>query len=343
MPTDYDYMDEGEEEETLALADDHTPPPPPPARLHLPVLPDREARLISIEQEIGGGAEYIATAFHHAGLSNYRDMLGYHSSAGRGFSPGFCHVEEDGSVNGEIIYGKLRLQDNAIAARLEEALMLVRSKIAEGEARLDMRCGMHIHVDGKGLGMHAVESLYHLWNHLEDTIYRMGAAHWRAHRTAIADYNYAPATTKGLMSRAEIGSFFDGHRGGLNLQNYLGARGNCSCGAFDFASWEDCTCDLRKATVEFRVFNATANLRKVHAYTALSLAMVEASKRLTVTPEDFEPFNFDRTSKTPNEAQTLKALGFIFETLPLTETEREDLAYCARNSQVADTFATYSG
>lgn len=334
----YDY-DETDEMETTDSGSDYTPPEPPP-RLMLPVLPDRDPRKIGVEQEIGGGADiaYVATVLNQAGFAP-ADYQGYGSSGSSRVVNEFMHVENDSSVDAELVYHAMRLDSYETARKFERALLVVREMIGNGDAALDMRCGLHVHVDGTGLGMAHVENLYHLWNHLEDTIYRLAAANWRCHRTSIAEYNYAPTTTKGLRHRLEIGEHFDGTRGGLNLSNYLASRGSCTCGAFRFASWEDCTCNLHKSTVEFRVFNGTANLRKVHAYTALSLAMVEASRRLTINPEDFEPHPFERRfTASTNSEHTKRALDFIFSTLPLTESEKEDLAYCAENSSIAEEY-----
>lgn len=323
-------------EEVYDVAGDYAPVAP---RLMLPVLPDRDPRMISVEQEVGAGGHEIARALYDAGFAETEELQPYHSGAS-----GFVYVEDDASVNAEVIYNKMRLDNPGIASTFEEALREVRTLISDGVSKLDMRCGLHVHVDIRGFGMAQVESLYHLWNHLEDTIFRLGAANWRCHRTCLASHNYAPATLKGLTTRGTIGRYFDSERGALNLCNFLNARGSCRCGAFVFADWENCTCDLRKTTAEFRVFNATANLRKMHAYTALSLALVETAKRITFTSEDFPAFHFHADEDQPMDTlATRDALELIFERLPLTESEKDDLAYCARNSGVAGVFGDLYG
>lgn len=322
--------------ESYDFENDYRPSQP---RLMLPALSDRDPRLVSVEQEIGKGREYIASAFFSGGFSLNDYASSYHS----GDDGGFCRVEDDASVNAEIIYGRLRLSDPAVAQRFEDALCVVRDAITDGEVKLDMRCGLHVHVDAKGLGMREITNLYNLWNHVEDTVYRLGSANWRCHRTAVASTDYAPPTMKGLEGHAAIGSHFTDRRGALNLSNYLASRSRCHCGAFAFAAWEDCTCDLPKATVEFRVFNATANLRKIHAYTALSVGMVEAARRLTITPDDFPAHGFSRgdAENLTNVDASKRALEVLFGgMIPLTDSEREDLAYCARNSSLAEVFAT---
>src|SRR5204863_507788 len=81
--------------------------------------------------------ENAAHALHHAGLSSSDYMRGYHS----GGAGEFCYVEEDGSVDGEIIYSRLRLSDAAHARKLEDALSVVQDLISEQEIGLDSRCG----------------------------------------------------------------------------------------------------------------------------------------------------------------------------------------------------------
>lgn len=328
--------DEEDHEESYSFGTDYVLPKMPDPRLILPALAARDPRLISIEQEVGLGGRHLAEALYNGGFAEQLSMLSYHS----GDVSGFCKVEQDGSVDGEIIYSKLRLDEDSVARRLESALDLVRDAIKAGESKLDMRCGLHIHVDARGLGMAQVESLYHLWNHLEDTIFRLAAANWRCHRSLKASHDYSPRTTKGLSSRREIGRSMEEVRRALNLSPYLESRGYCRCGAFTYEDWANCACTLPKPTVEFRVFNATANLRKIHAYTALSLALVEMARHLTFTDEDHASFAFTRTEAIEDAESTKRALDVIFQRLPLTETEKEDLSYCAENSSVSEVFAS---
>ena len=306
-------------------------PEQPAPRMLLPVLENRAQRLVSIEQEVASGGSFLAHALYEAGFTTVDEMVGYHRSSNLG---GFCAVEQDSSVDGEIVYGRLRLDTAPVARQLESALSLVRDAIKAGECSLDMRCGLHVHVDIKGYGMGHVENLYHLWNHLEDVIYRLGSANWSDHRTNIARSNYARTVQKGMTSRRQLGQWFNDTREcGLNLSNYLQARGNCHCGAFTFGSWEECTCDLPKSTAEFRVFNGTANLRKIHAYTALSLAMVEYAQ---TGDEDFAALPAQTFNSSIVEPERVNALELIFERLPLTGDEKDSLLYCVQHSSLRE-------
>jgi hypothetical protein len=317
-------------------------PPPAPSPMMLPPMLDRASRPLSFEQEVAAGGHEIASKLYTGGHAASADVLGYHS----GGAGGFCYVEQDSSVDAEIVYSKLDLSSNAVATRFASALDVVRSEVASDEApaRLTLRCGGHVHVglSGAGLeqeqkyGMTDVESLYHVWNHVEDVVYRLGSANWSKHRT-LAGNSYTNETRKGLSRRGEIGRHFENDRGSLNFSNFLAARGYCTCGAFTFEAWEDCVCsDLPKATVEFRVFNGTANLRKIHAYTALSLALVEYAKRNTVKVDDLPSHGWTRTEEVVITEAAEAALRFILTEAPLTYDEKVNVLYCAEHSSLKE-------
>ena len=341
-PFEWENTDAGQEE-SYDLPNDI--PPPEPSALVLPVLGARANRMISFEQELGMGRREVATRLYLAGHAVTDQVQPYH-----GGSPGgFCYVEDDGSVDSEVIYGRLDLSRNEVAASFEAALNVVRGCIAEGEARLDMRCGGHIHVDvgsqrlsaDQRYGMRDVESLYHLWNSLEDVIYRLGSANWARHRTLAAPSSYANPSRKGHATMRDLGTYLEHSRDSLNLSNYLASRSYCQCGAFAYSEWSECSCDLPKATVEFRVFNGTANLRKINAYTALCLALVEYAKRNRVTAEERPVNEWTATDTVPEThlEKTADGLRFILEDLQLTHSEMLNLRYCAEKSSLAEIVA----
>lgn len=165
---DGDYGGEGEESpDPLA---EPTPLRPDTPLLYLPVLPGREIRLMSFEQEVSRGraAVRLASGMCQAGYSPWSDIASY-GSGGRAqrehaaYGTTFVHVEEDGSCGGEVIYSMLRLNQEDVARRVTGALTLAREIITEEDA-LSTSCGFHIHVDLHGYGMAAVENLYHLHN-----------------------------------------------------------------------------------------------------------------------------------------------------------------------------------
>lgn len=311
--------------------------------LILPELPGyRDPRLISWEQEVGRGGRWLAEALYTRGLTHTDEMLGYHSG-----SRDKLYVEHDSSVAGEVIYSKLDLSITEDAALMERGLAVVREGIREDRVKLDMRCGGHVHVDARGMAMQNIVSLYTLWNHVEEVMYQIGAAFWRCHRSA-AGNDYSEPTPKGLTGRGRVGVSMGYGRYALNISNYLSARSACSCGA-QYEDWAACTCNLRKPTIEFRVWNTTANARKVNAYTALSLAMVEYARRNNCNIRQFpvrawDPGRWADTHHTspenyvPSYRQAKRPINFILNDLALTEYERDNVIYCIKNSKLAEIY-----
>lgn len=304
------------------------------SRLTVKSLARRPVRMTSVEIEVGMGGNYLAEQFYNADLSTYDHMGGYHDMD----DDTFVRVEEDSSVAAEVIFSRMLL-DGPDASKFEKGIGIIRKAIDQGKSKLDMRCGLHIHVNlakGNGAlcyGMDDVASLYHLWNYVEDTIFRLGAANWKGHRSEFGN-DYAPKTTKGFMTSVEIGRNMNGRRGALNLSNYLGARHNCSCGAFDFGNWRECTCNLGRSTVEFRVFNTSANSRKIRAYVALCQALVAAAAEKRYGPDEYPAFEWTDGGDV-DVAASKERLEFILNELPLTNDERQDLLYCAEKSSLS--------
>ena len=187
-----------------------------------------------------------------------------------------------------------------------------------------MRCGLHIHV---GLNrdrsaktgaftMEQVSSLYHLWNYLEDTIFRLGSANWKGHRSQHGN-SYSPATAKGVRMESLVSM----GRCSLNIGNYLGYMryGGASSGNIP--------------TVEFRVFNTSANQRKIRAYAALCQALVAFAADNAVTAENYPVFAWTQNEE-PDVLATKERLTFILDKLPLTNAERQDILYCAERSSL---------
>lgn len=330
-PASYEVevVNEPEPEDSVSAVDDPV--------LLLPAIPGtRDARRISFEQEIARGGRDVTLALYRAGIGSNDYVESYHGGALRGDA--ICYVEHDGSVDSEIIWSKLKLHQPNTARRFEEGIGIVREHIAEGTVKLNMHCGGHMHVDASGLDMQAAMSLYVLWNHVEDAMFRIAAANWSAHRTQVAYENYSPAARKGLKTRTEVWNHMNYDRGALNLSNFFRARANCRCGATQVGAWDECTCSLSRQTVEFRVWNTTANLRKINAYSALCVAMVEYARRHTMTVEDYPEHGWT-ASRTAAKQHTEDAMRFIMEDLPLTDRERDNVRYCVERCSLAELYA----
>lgn len=306
-------------------------------RLMIPAIPGaRDARRLSFEQEIARGGREAAISLYRAGLSASDYVEGYHGGSLRGDA--ICYVEHDGSVDSEIIWSKLKLHQAGTARRFEEGIGIVRGLVSDGEVKLNMNCGGHMHVDASGMDMQNAMSLYVLWNHVEDAMFRIAAANWSAHRTQVAYENYSPNTRKGLKNRVEVWNNMQYDRGALNLSNFFRARSNCRCGATQVGAWDECTCSIDRQTVEFRVWNTTANIRKINAYAALSIAMVEYARRHTMTVNDYPEHGWT-ANRNAQKQHTEDAVRFILEDLPLTDGERDNVRYCIERCSLAELYA----
>lgn len=288
--------------------------------LRIPALPERPTRCMSMEIEVGRGGTYLAKQFHAAGLAESEHMHSYHSGA-----EGFVRVEEDASVGAEIIFSQMYLSRPGHAKKFEEGIGILRKALAEGKSKLDMRCGLHIHVglnrDRKAGSAAYSEadciSLYNLWNYMEDTIFRLGSANWRGHRSEFGN-EYSPLVPKREATRARDVSY---GRCALNLSNYISTLQDPGYGG-------------TIPTVEFRVFNTSANARKLRAYAALCQAMVSFAQDNKITTADYPVFQWHMNNE-PDPAASAERIEFILTKLPLTNSEQEDIRYCIRKSSLA--------
>lgn len=301
----------------------------------------RPSRLLSFEQEVVGNPDAMVYALWADGLSASDGIVGYHdgdSYLRRGRSADgsvpLCVVEADGSVSAEVIWSKLDLSDDATASRFAHGLEVVRSHVGErGGVRLNSQCGLHVHVGIQGYGRESVESLYHLWCSVEDIMYRLASAKWRGHRSEFAGHDYSPKAPKGYVKRSDIGRSFLHSRGALNLSPYLNSARECGCGAFTFGEWEECTCRLSRPTVEFRVYNGSANPVKFRAYGALSSALVALAERERFRHGDLPVCDWRGTEY--GRAESLRDQWGRIMALPLTDAERDAVRYCAEHSSAS--------
>lgn len=316
------------------------------AELTIPAIPGREnIRLCGVEIEGGNGegnGQTLAAAFHNAGLSEWDRMGGYHS----GSEGGFAHVERDSSVDWEAVIGPIDPADEHDVERLDEAIKTIRSLVRENTLTLDLRAGCHIHVEAARTSLDGAYNLNLLFAYMEDVIFRLGAARWPVHR-AVQDTHYTqpiPKELRKVQFAREHAESDNARYYALSFNNYFTQMfGRCRCGAVRYDSWADCTCELGKCTFEFRVFNTTANPRKLHAYLALSQALVaKAMSMERVEANDFPALSFvarrfkDMDGSAQEELVTSwqERLGFLFNELPLTNDEKASLAYCVRHSEL---------
>lgn len=317
--------------------------------LRIPTIPGRESIRtcgVEIEGATGtGNGNDLAQALYNNNLSAVDGVMGYHHGPGE---ESFAHVERDSSVDWEVVMGPFNPADVADVGMLNETVRTVREMVHDGVLALDLRAGLHIHVEAARVSLDGAFNLNSLFAYLEDVIFRLGAARWPIHR-AIANEHYTQPIPKGLRKlqfARHHHSSDDSRYYALSFANYFDRIfNNCGCGAVRYDSWEECTCDLGKCTFEFRVFNTTANPRKLHAYLALTQALVAKAMtmgRIDNPAETFPALSFaaKRFKDMSDTEQTLLVeewqarLTWLFSELPLTDDEKESLIYCLRYSEL---------
>jgi hypothetical protein len=229
-----------------------------------------------------------------------------------------------------VVFDRLPLETEAGARTATDALETIRAEVS----RLTTACGFHVHVDPRPCDFSDVASLYHLWNGVEDILYRLAGAGWAGgHRGD----NYCRAVPKGLLTSKAIGAGMARQRYyGLNLENITRAMLSCECGAMRWGSWSECECrSIRQPTVEFRVWNATRTVRKAHAYVALSLGLVAAAHRTHFDVKRVGTLAWNGEGYRHPAGRTDKALRRVLA-LPMTTFDRECVMALVRGSSVPD-------
>lgn len=301
----------------------------------------RAVPLVSFEQEFSGDGNLVARRLYQDGfaLSDYPGS--YHGSDARydrdEETTRMCYVETDSSCGYELIFDRIALNSRPEAERISSVQTILKNMRDDGFIRLSARCGFHVHVDVSDWGMKEIVSAYHLWNYLEDPIFRFASAFWNSHRDEEVGGGYSSPVPKGHSSRSQIGRVLVTRRDSLNFSPILNARSNCTCQATFYEDWENCTCNVRQPTLEFRVFNATLNQRKIRAYLAFCVAFVNAAKSFEFDPVTFPEMRWNGTARKLDvgdsswrEAAT-ERIKFILEKFPLTNHEKTDIMYCLRN------------
>ena len=256
--------------------------------LSVPELPNRPARVCSIEQEINDGGREVTQMLYDLGFAETDSQIGY-SASGRA---GTVAVKSDASLSGddpaEIVYSRYRLWDRDSAESLSQALARVRQLAREttpGVVRVNKSAGTHVHVsataeDGSRIGPSEMAALHEIFSYAEDFLYSIAAAGWDSHRSPIGGHGTyckpVPKLASGERGTAfRVNTLMRGDRYfGLNFQRLLAAATNCSCGAARFGEWSACECGaFDSATVEWRLFNASTKPETMHAWLILSHAL----------------------------------------------------------------------
>jgi hypothetical protein len=299
----------------------------------IPEIPGRPARLCSLEQELVAGGAMVARLLYEEGAASYDYVQTYHSSNSMS-SAGMVHVEEDGSLpseGGEVVFDRFDLSQAGPASRMSRILTKIRQIRDSGTGRdrpirTGFEAGIHVHIaaraaNGETLTPHQITALYELWCYAEDMLYSLSAAGWNRHRQPSDHYGgYCKPVPKSAneTSPREVWRLMRADRYyGLNFQRVFEAVGRCSCGAATMGDWQSCDCGaFDKATVEWRVFNASTRPQTIHAWMVMAHAMTAhaAVWELGVRPE--HPMG------SQTAAEKRQVLNHLLRVLPLTDGER---------------------
>ena len=298
----------------------------------VPAIEGRPVRLCSLEQELSKGGTMVAALLYEQGWSTEQTMDRYHNGGSR---PGSIHVEEDGSLpseGGEVVYDRFNLSWDSDAETMGRCLTKIRQlrDAQSGPDRLvktGYEAGVHVHISARSvdgsttLGPHQVANLYEIWCYAEDMLYAFSAAGWDRHRQPADHYGgYCKPVPKALnASPREVWRLMRSDRYyGLNFQRLFEAVGRCSCGAATMGDWNACDCGaFDRATVEWRVFNASTRPETIHAWIVMAHAITAYAERHEFGTLQANPMG----STTPAEKR--EVLEHLLTVLPLTDGERE--------------------
>lgn len=318
----------------------------PATRLAIPTIEGRERiRFCGLEIEgmniLYNSHNILAMDLFEQDLSAFDSRRGYHER----YNGGFSHIERDSSCDWEAVIGPINMANTVEVRKLNQVIRTIRDRIKDKTVKLSLNCGLHIHVSAEKVGIEQAHNLHLIYTYLEDIMYRLGAAKWPMHRAIInGDHSYqlSPRTSNRLDF---VKRYQENRYQGLSFSNYFQRMlNNCTCSAGRFGLFEECQCSLEKCTFEFRVFNTTANTKKIHAYMALTQAMI--AKALSTRDFNLEEMpemgynvrNFKDMNSNQQEEMQLKwmpRMKFILEELPLTNNERDSILYCVESSEIA--------
>lgn len=309
--------------------------------LMLPDLPERPVRTISFELEFDGSRQHVASALYAAGLIQGPEINRY-SEQGRSEGRYPCILKSDASVSGgELVTYLIDLSNENHAAAMLRMTEVMKGCRDTSTAEFSYRAGGHVHQDLHGMSFNDLWVLFTLFRHLELPLYYMAGAGAEYGHRSLSGSDYANPGQWGPFG--DVAQFWarmrNTGRSGLHFDNYAYALSNCRCGQTGIGRPEDCTCDLGKATAEWRLWNAQITPRILHGWFALM-------QSIAAYATDFESFNEDDFPYLPwterrfsrlnaSEVDGLKQrLTWIFENLPLTSDERDSVLYVIKQSEL---------
>jgi hypothetical protein len=277
-------------------------------------------RAVSCEWE---GSSGVATASQACGLLASGAESEYHS---------------DGTCDGEVVFGYLRLWDPYAAKAYGRSVAAIDYLRTSGDVRVGFNAGHHIHVaardsSGRGFSPNALVSLYSVYSHCEDLLYRFAAAGWSQHRTeASGGYSEPLQKLDQYQERTarNVGNAIGGDRyQGLNVTPYLERIQGCRCGAYRFGEWESCECGEDRMTIEWRLWNASVSPRKIRAYIAISAVLTDYAASVDVRDVSKLVENPFQGTGLVDEDSLARQLDYLATRPGFTARDREDLYWLA--------------
>lgn len=244
----------------------------------------------------------------------------------------------DSTCDGELVFGRLRLNNRESAQGYARSLAVIDRLHKEGHVKVGMRAGHHIHVSardagGRGMSASSLVSLYSIYSHCEDLLYRLASAGWAKHRDESSAGNWAkPIPKLGTMAKTprNVGNAIGGDKyQGLNVSNYISNVQSCRCGAFRFGNWEECACPDDRATIEWRLWNAAVSPRKVRIYIAISHVLTDyAANTDPGECAHLVEHPFTSTSDIPEDSLA-RQLDWLITRPGFTNRDRDDIGWLA--------------
>lgn len=307
-------------------------------QMAVPAIDGRPARLCSIEQEVTRGGQEAAQMLYDHGFAVDSEIHA-HSWAPNAGMVGVCSDGSLPSEGGEIIYSRFLLSEQSHVNMMSTAAARMRQLAREADVvRVGKAAGIHIHIsataeDGTRISPTGMAALHEIFCYAEDFLYSVAAAGWDAHRASpYSDGGYCKPIPK--LGSGEKGSAFRVNAlmsrdryFGLNFQRLLAAATTCSCGAARFGEWENCECGaFDRATVEWRLFNASTKPETLHAWLLLAHALTAMANSHVVGTL---PANGYGSS---SQEERLAVQTWIEQNAPLTDDEVQVIRKAARRS-----------
>lgn len=242
---------------------------------------------------------------------------------------------DDGTCDGEIVFSRLGLEDGIMAERYGRSLALLQRLKDAGYIRVGENAGHHIHVSavdhaGNCFTPNALVTLYSVYAHCEDLLYRLASAGWRRHRTeGSSGYaNGIPQIGRQKKTPKNVGvAIADDRYYGLNVSRFIGAMARCRCGAYRFGDWGQCECGDEGKTIEWRLWNSAVSARKIRTYIVISHLITDyAANHTTDGHADLESNPWAGTDHV-DEDSLARQLTFLLSLPGLTKRDREDIRW----------------